>query len=208
MADGHTIRTVGELMSTPPVTAAASELLADASTRMKGHGIGSVVVVDGERPIGILTERDLVRFVASGGDSSVTKVSEWMTEDPETAANGGELPGWIGETNNPLDPPELHQLHEIVLNLPVSQISPPFDLGDSRYILQVIERKESPALTFDQAKSYIKDLLTDRKHDKLQRQLQDQLAKKINLVVYDSALQAYYDQTAAPAGVAQPSGGL
>ena len=27
---------------------------------------GSVVIVDGERPIGILTERDLVRFNATG----------------------------------------------------------------------------------------------------------------------------------------------
>ena len=134
-------------------------------------------------------------------------VAKEYSEDQETAANGGELPGWIGETNNPLDPPELHQLHEIVLNLPVYQISPPFDLGDSRYIVQVIEHKETPSLTFDQAKPYIKDLLTDRKHDELQRQLQNQLAKKINLVIYDSALQAYYEKTAAQADGAQPSGG-
>jgi citrate synthase len=88
MADGHKVRTVVEIMSHPPVTATSSEVLADASNRMKGHGVGSVIVVDGERPIGILTERDLVRFVASGGDSSVTKVSEWMTEDPETVGPG------------------------------------------------------------------------------------------------------------------------
>ena len=133
-------------------------------------------------------------------------VAKEYSEDPETAANGGEFPGWIGETGNPLEPPELHQLHEIVLSLPVNQISPPFDLGDSRYIVQVIERKEPPPLTFDQARPYIKDLLTERKHDELQRQLQDQLAKKINLVIYDSALQAYYEKTAAQAGGAQPSG--
>ena len=42
-----------------------------------------MIVVDGERPIGILTERDLVRFGASGADASGTKVSEWMTEDPD-----------------------------------------------------------------------------------------------------------------------------
>ena len=137
-------------------------------------------------------------LLQQGADFAV--IAKEYSEDPETAAKGGELPGWIGETGNPLEPPELHQLHQIVLNLPVNQISPPFDLGDSRYIVQVIERKESPPLTFEQARPYIKDLLTDRKHDELQRQLQDQLAKKINLVIYDSALQAYYEKTVAPAG--------
>ncbi len=44
------------------------------------------MVVDGDRPIGILTERDLVRFGASGASSDGTKVSEWMTEDPDCVA--------------------------------------------------------------------------------------------------------------------------
>jgi citrate synthase len=83
----HKVRTVGEIMSAPVVTSTSSEMLSEASDRMKHHGIGSVVVVDGERPIGILTERDLVRFVASGGDASVTKVSEWMTEDPDVVGS-------------------------------------------------------------------------------------------------------------------------
>jgi citrate synthase len=50
---------------------------------MRDSQVGSVVVVDGARPIGILTERDLVRFAASGADASATKVSEWMTDDPD-----------------------------------------------------------------------------------------------------------------------------
>lgn len=60
--------------------------MADASTRMKNQGVGSVVVVDGERPIGILTERDTVRFAADGGDAAAAKVSEWMTERPYTVS--------------------------------------------------------------------------------------------------------------------------
>ncbi len=83
MAEGTPTRTVAEVMSAPPVTAVPSETLANASGRMRDRGVGSVIVVDGERPIGILTERDLVRFAASGADASGTKVSEWMTEDPD-----------------------------------------------------------------------------------------------------------------------------
>jgi citrate synthase len=88
MAEGTPVRTVAEVMSAPPVTALPSETLADATTRMRDRSVGSVIVVDGERPIGILTERDLVRFAASGSDASGTKVSEWMTEDPDCIAPG------------------------------------------------------------------------------------------------------------------------
>src|SRR3954467_11696386 len=83
MADGAAVRTVAEVMSTEPVTAVPSETIAEAAARMADHRVGSVIVVDGERPIGILTERDLVRFGASAAQSDGTKVSEWMTEDPD-----------------------------------------------------------------------------------------------------------------------------
>ncbi len=84
MADGAVIRTVAEVMSHPVVTASPSAVISDAATRMKNKGVGSVVVVDGNRPIGILTERDTVRFAAAGGDATATKVAEWMTERPYT----------------------------------------------------------------------------------------------------------------------------
>jgi CBS domain-containing protein len=84
MPEGAVIRTVAEVMSHPVVTAVPSEVLSSVSERMCDHSVGSVVVVDGERAIGILTERDLVRFGAAGVDSSATKVSEWMTENPDS----------------------------------------------------------------------------------------------------------------------------
>ncbi len=84
MADGATIRTVGEIMSQPVVTALPSETIAEAATRMTEAGVGSVVVVDVKRPIGILTERDLVRFSCTEADATATKVAEWMTEAPDT----------------------------------------------------------------------------------------------------------------------------
>jgi citrate synthase len=86
MAEGASVRTVSEVMSTSPVTALPSETIAEAAGRMSERRVGSVVVVDGDRPIGILTERDLVRFGASGANSEGTKVSEWMTEDPNCVA--------------------------------------------------------------------------------------------------------------------------
>jgi citrate synthase len=85
MADGAVIRTVAEIMTEPAVTAAADEKVAAAAARMEEHAMGSLVVVDGDRIIGILTERDLVRFTATGGDPRTAKAGEWMTPDPQTA---------------------------------------------------------------------------------------------------------------------------
>ena len=81
-----TVRTVAEVMSSPAITAQSSESIAEVSQRMAEQKKGSVVIVDGERPIGILTERDLVRFNATGAAASDTKVSEWMTQPVDCAA--------------------------------------------------------------------------------------------------------------------------
>ena len=80
-----TERTVADLMSRPVVTAQPAATLAVAAQRMREHKVGSVVVIDhDDRPIGILTERDMIRLAAAGSDASTAKVSEWMTGDPDT----------------------------------------------------------------------------------------------------------------------------
>jgi citrate synthase len=75
---------VSELMSSPVVTASPGQTLAAASDTMVLAGVGSVVVVgDPGLPIGILTERDLVRASAAGIDARMATVSEWMTAAPD-----------------------------------------------------------------------------------------------------------------------------
>src|SRR5919202_5890249 len=78
------VRTVEQIMSHPVITATSSETVAEAAARMSRQGVGSTVVVDDGRPTGILTERDLVGLAASGADPTSSKVSEWMTETPDT----------------------------------------------------------------------------------------------------------------------------
>lgn len=73
----HKGRTVAATTSTVSVAAAV-----DA---MNERRIGSLVIVDGGRVIGIFTERDvLVRVVARGADPRVTLVGDVMTPDPIT----------------------------------------------------------------------------------------------------------------------------
>jgi CBS domain-containing protein len=57
--------------------------VADCVRRMTAEKIGAVMVMDGERLLGIFTERDaLNKVLAAGLDPVATKVSTVMTKDP------------------------------------------------------------------------------------------------------------------------------
>ena len=91
MATTAPTRTIADIMSSPVVTAEPTESISVAAARMHEHGVGSVVVVDGGRPVGILTERDLVRLAAAGADVPGTEVADWMTAEPFTLGPGVEV---------------------------------------------------------------------------------------------------------------------
>ena len=78
-------------MSTTLLTVDATELLTEAAAQMDSRGVGAVLVLNGERLSGILTERDVLRAVATGGVEG-TNVGAWMTHDPDTVGPD-ERPG-------------------------------------------------------------------------------------------------------------------
>ena len=67
-----------DLLAVDPGTA-----LGEAARRMADRGVGAVVVLEGDRLAGILTERDLLRAVAQGYREDAC-VGDWMTRHPET----------------------------------------------------------------------------------------------------------------------------
>ena len=70
-------------MSRDLLTVDAGTPLAEVAARMVERSVGAVLVLDGERLAGILTERDVLRAVARGiRDDAV--VRDWMTTDPDT----------------------------------------------------------------------------------------------------------------------------
>lgn len=63
-------------------TTTAEATVTEAVRAMNRARIGSLVVLDGERPLGIFTERDvLTRVVAEGRDPDGTRVGEVMTRE-------------------------------------------------------------------------------------------------------------------------------
>src|SRR6476619_2401674 len=76
----HTIR---DVMTTTLLTVEATQTLTEAAAQMHDRGVGAALVLNGELLSGILTERDVLRAVATGAVEG-TKVGAWMTHDPET----------------------------------------------------------------------------------------------------------------------------
>ena len=74
---------VRDIMTTSVVGLAASATLVEAARDMRVFDIGDVLVVDGDRVIGIVTDRDIViRAVAADRDPAQTTVGDIATPDP------------------------------------------------------------------------------------------------------------------------------
>jgi signal-transduction protein with cAMP-binding, CBS, and nucleotidyltransferase domain len=81
---------VRNLMRSPVITVDPDQSLQHAAQVMQEHGIGSVVVVEqGGRVAGILTERDVMHAAARLGDVAQARVAEHMTAPVVTAS-----PNW------------------------------------------------------------------------------------------------------------------
>lgn len=79
----RTIRSIVEGQTL--VTASATATVAEAARAMREARVGGLMVVDGDRLVGVFTERDaLFRVVADGRDANVTRLADVMTCDPRT----------------------------------------------------------------------------------------------------------------------------
>ena len=58
---------VTEVMTQAVITAEASDTLRRVGELMRDHNVGSVVVCEGGRPVGVITDRDLALAVAADG---------------------------------------------------------------------------------------------------------------------------------------------
>ena len=86
--------TVAEIMARDVLCVGPRALLVETARRMQERYVGSALVLEGEQLRGILTERDLLRAVASGRIEGET-VEDWMTLNPETIEPSDET-GYAG----------------------------------------------------------------------------------------------------------------
>src|SRR2546428_13019876 len=77
-----------ELMSRDLLAVAPEDTIGEAAQKMVDRGVGSAVVLDFGRLIGIFTERDLMRAVAGRVHPSEARVRGWMTSGPPAVSPG------------------------------------------------------------------------------------------------------------------------
>ena len=69
----------------PVITASAQMTVAEAASAMRAKNVGALVVVNAGRPVGMLTDRDIVvEVVAQGKDPEVVRVADVMHRKPAT----------------------------------------------------------------------------------------------------------------------------
>lgn len=82
---------IGGVMRTKLVTARPDETAADAIRRMLSSGIGSVIVIEDNAPVGMFTERDVLRLAGEGADFETIPVRRAMTGRPLTISADDDI---------------------------------------------------------------------------------------------------------------------
>jgi sulfide:quinone oxidoreductase len=77
---------VGEVMTADPLVVAPEDTLGEVAERMRERDVGSALVAEYGRLIGILTSRDMLRAMASRVHTSEARVRQWMTVEPIVVA--------------------------------------------------------------------------------------------------------------------------
>ena len=83
---------IRDLMTSNPATLEPSSTVADAAKVMASEDVGPVPIVEGERLVGMVTDRDLVvRVIAEGRDPNSTTLGEIASSDLVTIQPDTEL---------------------------------------------------------------------------------------------------------------------
>jgi CBS domain-containing protein len=73
---------IKDLMTVKPRTVKAGDSVVEAAKLMKGEDAGVAPIVDGDRLVGVVTDRDIaIRVVAEGRDPQSTKVEDIASQN-------------------------------------------------------------------------------------------------------------------------------
>jgi CBS domain-containing protein len=82
---------VSDIMTQAAVSDRPDDSLADAARKMWEQQTGSLLVMEGDALLGIITERDILRAVATGIELDKTRVEEVMVRDLITIEPGASI---------------------------------------------------------------------------------------------------------------------
>lgn len=82
---------IREVMTESVVTAAPARTVREIAELMRDHNVGSVVLLEGDRPVGFVTDRDLTLCVLADGCDPGTRVADFASSPVITAHPGTEV---------------------------------------------------------------------------------------------------------------------
>ncbi len=126
---------------------------------------------------------------AKAQTETFAEVAKEFSEDPDAAAEGGDLDRWLTRQDDYLSHALAHDFTEAVFRLRVGQISPVIAMGDSYYIVRVREKQEEELLAFEQAKALAREDPLAEKHSRALAEMQAELTRRMRLVVYDNRIR-------------------
>jgi CBS domain-containing protein len=85
--------TVDDIYRPGPITAATHHSLEQTAARLQEKDVSALVIMDGYRLAGIITERDIARAVADRRDLAGCTAGEYMTSAPATVDL--DTPLWV-----------------------------------------------------------------------------------------------------------------
>jgi CBS domain-containing protein len=124
--------TVADVMSRKLLIVEPATDLSEAAERMVERGVGAALVLSGGMVSGILTERDVLRAVATGSVEG-THVAAWMTREPETV-----------DVAEALGRAAAIMIHGGFRHLPVLDDGKPAGIVSIRDLMRVVVDDESP----------------------------------------------------------------
>jgi CBS domain-containing protein len=89
--EGGLLVDISAIMTTDLITVGPEYNVADVASLMDARGIGSVIVLEEDRVLGILTERDILKVVGAGEDPKNVAAHEALSDDLFTIAPGASL---------------------------------------------------------------------------------------------------------------------
>lgn len=135
---------IEEAMSKDFFTATPSTNLVDIAVEMKRHNVGAIPIVENNRLVGIVTDRDIVMHcVASGIDPKQCTAQQYMTGNPLTI--GPEAS--VEEAADLMAKEQIHRLPVVKDGRLVGMIAlgdVAVEVGDDRIVADTLRRISTP----------------------------------------------------------------
>ena len=125
-------------------------------------------------------------------------VAREVSEDAETAKNGGAIEEWLTYSSAAVVDVNSHLFLQTVFSLKAGDISPAFGVGDSLYIVRVRERTEAQPQLLDKVRDLVRADVRDAKHQKVLSKFEQELLQRMGLSVHEERLKELLQELESP----------